>query len=205
MFPPTDFEEYFKIAKEILSPNNIDKAWASHMKIMFKSKELKDILEKMYNVNCSIAYLKQILSLALISCKEILNFEDIKEAHKEQTESSDIPILSGLTLIETMVLIAIKHILVIYDGQPFNFEMTYHEYDKFVTTKARGFKQDRTVVMKAWETLIELEIITPMDRGTKIQKEFKLHSLQVLPETILKALDGIPQNVKEWATSGSYA
>lgn len=67
------------------------------------------------------------------------------------------------------------------------------------------YKQDRTVVMKAWETLIELEIITPVDRGTKIQKEYKLHNLQVLPDTILKALEGVPQNIKEWATQGSYA
>ena len=83
--------------------------------------------------------------------------------------------------------------------------MVHHEYDKFVSTKARGNIQDRTVVMKAWETLIELEVITPIDRGTKIQKEFKLYSLQVLPETILQTLDGIPQNVKEWATAGSFA
>ena len=131
--------------------------------------------------------------------------DDIKEAHEEQNQSGDILILSELTLIETCLLISIKHILIIYDGQPFNFEMVHHEYDKFVSTKARGFKQDRTVVMKAWETLIELEIITPIDRGTKIQKEFKLYSLQVLPETILQTLDGIPQNVKEWATAGSYA
>ena len=59
--------------------------------------------------------------------------------------------------------------------------------------------------MKAWETLIELEIITPVDKGTKIQKEYKLHNLQVFPETILKALDEVPQNVKEWATSSTFA
>ena len=39
----------------------------------------------------------------------------------------------------------------------------------------------------------------------KIQKEFKLHNLQVFPETILKALDEVPQNVKEWATSSTFA
>ena len=205
MFPPNDFKEYLKVAQDILSPNNAGKPWLSHVKEMFKSNDFQKTLEKIFNVNCSIAYLKQILSLALISSKEILTMDDIKEVHEEQNQSGDIPILSGLTLIETCLLISIKHILIIYDGQPFNFEMVHHEYDKFVSTKARGFKQDRTVVMKAWETLIELEIITPIDRGTKIQKEFKLYSLQVLPETILQTLDGIPQNVKEWATAGSYA
>ena len=130
------------------------------------------------------------------------------QAYEEQSESGEPPILAGLTLIEICILIAIKHIQIIYDGQPFNFEMAFHEFDKFVNktgTGAKMYKQERPVIMKAWETLIDLEIITPVDKGTKIQKEFKLHNLQVLPETILKALDGLPQNVKEWAASGSYA
>ena len=113
--------------------------------------------------------------------------------------------MAGLTLIEVCILIAIKHIQVIYDGQPFNFEMVFHEFDKYVSTKNSMLKQERPVVMKAWETLIELEIITPVDKGTKIQKEFKLHNLQVFPETILKAIDGVPQNVREWATSSTFA
>ena len=113
--------------------------------------------------------------------------------------------MAGLTLIEICMLIAIKHIQVIYDGQPFNFEMVFHEFDKYVSTKNQMLKQERPVAMKAWETLIELEIITPVDKGTKVQKEFKLHNLQVFPETILKAIDGVPQNVREWATSSTFA
>lgn len=113
--------------------------------------------------------------------------------------------MAGLTLIEICLLVAIKHIQIIYDSQPFNFEMVFHEFDKFVSTKGKMYKQERPVVMKAWETLIELEIITPVDKGTKIQKEFKLHNLQVFPETIVKALDEVPQNVKEWATSSTFA
>ena len=99
MFPPTNFKDYLKVAQDILSPSNAGKSWLSHVKEMFKSNNLQKILEKIFNVNCSIAYLKQILSLALISSKELLTMEDIKDAHEEQNQSSDIPILSGLTLI----------------------------------------------------------------------------------------------------------
>ena len=98
MFPPTDFKEYLKVAQDILSPSNAGKPWLSHVKGMFKNN-IQTTLEKIFNVNCSIAYLKQILALALISSKEILTVDDIKEAHEEQNQSSDIPILSGLTLI----------------------------------------------------------------------------------------------------------
>jgi len=205
MFPPKKFEEYVQIAKDLLSPAIAGNAWIKQITKIFEEKSLKQTLNRMYNINCSVANLKQILSLAIISSADQLTSKDIIQAFEEQSESGEPPILAGLTLIEICILIAIKHIQVIYDGQPFNFEMVFHEFDKYVSTKNSMLKQERPVVMKAWETLIELEIITPVDKGTKIQKEFKLHNLQVFPETILKAIDGVPQNVREWATSSTFA
>merc|ERR1712223_160885 len=205
MFPPKKFEEYVQIAKDLLSPAIAGNAWIKQITNIFEEKSLKQTLNRMYNINCSVANLKQILSLAIISSADQLTSKDIIQAFEEQSESGEPTILAGLTLIEICILIAIKHIQVIYDGQPFNFEMVFHEFDKYVSTKNSMLKQERPVVMKAWETLIELEIITPVDKGTKIQKEFKLHNLQVFPETILKAIDGVPQNVREWATSSTFA
>lgn len=206
MFPPLKFEDYLKIAHDLLAPNDAGKSWNGKIGELVKSRDFKNILEKMYNSNRTVAFLKQIVSLAVINCDEdLLSVKDIEKALDEQTESGEPPILAGLTLIETCILIAVKHIQIIYDNQPFNFEMAFHEFDKFVSTKAKMLKTDRALVMKAWETLIDLEIITPVDRGTKIQKEFKLHNLQVFPETIMQSLDGVPQNVREWATAGSYA
>ena len=204
MFPHTDFAEYFKIAQNLLTPNSAGKPWINEMKDTFESKGMKNILTKIHNINCSIAYLKQLLSLAIITSQEILKAEDLIRVFEEQSESGEPPILSGLTMIEICLLVAIKHILIIYDGQPFNFEMANHEFDKFATTKGKQYKQERNVVLKAWETLIDLEIITPVDRGTKIQKEFKLHNLQIFPNVILKSLESAPQIIKEWGEQGSY-
>lgn len=207
MFPPNTYEDYVGIAENMLCPTSInDKAWHSHIKQVLGQKQVKDqVLLKMFKINCSVEYLKQILSLVILSSKELPSVHDFVSTFEEQSESGEPPILAGLTLIEICILIAIKHLQVIYEGQPFNFEMAYHEFDKFVSTKAKMLKQERAVAMKAWETLIDLELITPVDKGTKILKEFKLHNLQVFPDVILKVLDGVPQNVKEWATSGSYA
>ena len=69
MFPPLEFKEYFNIAQELLTPNEAGKPWNSQMKEIFKSKDLSTFLEKIYNVNNSVAYLKQILCLALVSSK----------------------------------------------------------------------------------------------------------------------------------------
>ena len=56
--------------------------------------------------------------------------------------------------------------------------------------------------MKAWEAIQDLELITPVDKGvTKVQKEFRLFTLQVLPDQILAVVDAnAPLTVKEWAT-----
>ncbi len=63
----------------------------------------------------------------------------------------------------------------IYEGEPFNFEMVFHEHDKFATQKARQFKFSRAVMAKAWETLIELELVTPIDKApsAKVLKQFR--------------------------------
>eukprot|EP00093_Oithona_nana_P003109 03109.XXX_79308_77978_1 [CDS] Oithona nana genome sequencing. len=205
MFPPKTFEEYLEVTKCLLMPKNAGKPWNLHIKSLTQSKSFKDLLNKIYLINCSVSNLKQLLKLSLLTSEEELEVASIQNVFEDQNQSADLVILSGLTLIETCVLIAIKHLQVIYDGQPFNFEMAYHELDKFVSTKAKMLKQERNVVMKAWETLIDLELITPVDRGTKIQKEFKLHQLQIFSDVILKAVDkNVPQNVIEWANSGSY-
>ena len=77
MFPPKTFDEYFNIAKELLSPGKADKSWINHINQMFKEKNLKQSLTNMYHINCSVAYLKQILSLAIISSIEEVTSQDI--------------------------------------------------------------------------------------------------------------------------------
>ena len=112
--------------------------------------------------------------------------------------------MQSLSVLELCVLVSIKHVLAVYPDQiAFNFEMAYHEYDKFATRKAKMFRYDRAVVMKAWEALQDLELITPLDRGTKVQKEYKLHQLQIPIDMIMTVVEsGLPLSVKEWASSG---
>ena len=52
MFPPKTFDEYFNIAKELLSPGKADKSWINHINQMFKEKNLKQSLTNMYHINC---------------------------------------------------------------------------------------------------------------------------------------------------------
>jgi hypothetical protein len=64
---------------------------------------------------------------------------------------------------------------------------------------------DRAVVMKSWETLVALELLRPLDRGSKIQNEYKLYALGVMQREVARSVDafqGMPLSVREWARSG---
>ena len=51
--------------------------------------------------------------------------------------------MTSLTVLEMCVLVAINHVLVVYNQPTFNFEMAFHEYDKFATRRAKLFRYDR--------------------------------------------------------------
>jgi origin recognition complex subunit 4 len=46
-------------------------------------------------------------------------------------------VLAGLTVLEMCMLIGCKQVKQIYEDEPFNFEMAYHEFDKFASHKAK--------------------------------------------------------------------
>ena len=145
----------------------------------------------MYTVLCRLENNEKLTNKLLL---EVLN---------DQNSSAECELLTGLSVLEMCVLISIKHVLFLYEDHPFNFEMAYHEYDKFATRRAKMFRYDRGVVMKAWETLEDLELITPLDKTSKVQKEYRLHVLHVTRTMIMTAVEnGFPLPVKEWASSG---
>ena len=61
--------------------------------------------------------------------------------------SSERGLLQGISVLELCVLVAVKHVLAVYpDQQAFNFEMAFHEYDKFAVRKAKLFRYDRYAI-----------------------------------------------------------
>ena len=77
------------------------------------------------------------------------------------TANSPTDQLKDLSITELCLLIAIKHLEQIYDYEPFNFEMVYHEYIKFKRRKYSMLPEEKSVITKSWETLLELELVSP--------------------------------------------
>ena len=209
LFPMRKFEDYFEVIKHYLLVPDVGnsvakKQWNSHVCKLLQANDVYKTLRRLFASNTTIAYLKQCLYAVLCLLEDDkLSSNHLIEVLNDQTTSPECSLLVGLSVLEMCVLISIKHVLYLYEGQSFNFEMAYHEYDKFATRKAKMFRYDRAVVMKAWETLLDLELISPTDKGSKAQKEFRLHSMHVSPEMIMTAVEnGLPLPVKEWASSG---
>jgi len=206
----SNFDDYYLLVRRMLDSSHCDDShWREALEKTLDSAHSRKLFKTVHGCNNTYGYLKQFLvtALSLLDPYQPLTFDHLTQVYTSQADPlSEKGLLQGISVLEMCVLVAVKHVLAVYPDQPaFNFEMAFHEYDKFATRKAKLFRYDRSVVMKAWEALQELELITPTDKGSKVQKEFRLFTLQVIPDQILAVVDAnAPLTVKEWATSVTF-
>ncbi|XP_050608161.1 origin recognition complex subunit 4 isoform X2 [Macaca nemestrina] len=131
---------------------------------------------------------------------------DLMEASQLCSMDSKANIVHGLSVLEICLIIAMKHLNDIYEEEPFNFQMVYNEFQKFVQRKAHSvYNFEKPVVMKAFEHLQQLELIKPMERTSgNSQREYQLMKLLLDNTQIMNALQkypNCPTDVRQWATS----
>uniref|UniRef100_A0A674C363 Origin recognition complex subunit 4 n=1 Tax=Salmo trutta TaxID=8032 RepID=A0A674C363_SALTR len=149
----------------------------------------------------------KMLALSRVSAsKPAIKPTDLLEASRVCMVDSKANILHGLSILELCLIIAMKHLNDIYEGEPFNFQMVHNEFKKFLQRKSHSIHNfDKPVVIKAFEHLQQLELIKSMDSSTaKIQKEYQLVKLMLDHSQIMEALQKYPQcptDVKQWAMS----
>ncbi|XP_023312795.1 origin recognition complex subunit 4-like [Anoplophora glabripennis] len=116
-----------------------------------------------------------------------------------------LQILLDLNVLELCLIISMKHHVEIYDNQPMNFEMVFSRYLKFVNANSNIQSVQRPVIMKAFEHIQNLEIISMISgAGSRNQKEYQFFKLLVTSKQISDALKkyvGLPTEVVQWANS----
>ncbi|XP_010889373.1 origin recognition complex subunit 4 isoform X2 [Esox lucius] len=183
--------------------------WNDSIKRLCKDKSVVDVLEKHYNSSKDFRSLHLLLMLVLSQvsvCKPSIKPTDLLEASRVCVADSKANILHGLSVLELCLIIAMKHLSDIYEGEPFNFQMVHNEFKKFLQRKSQSiYNFDKPVVMKAFEHLQQLELIKSVDGSTgKIHKEYQLMKLMLDHNQIMEALQKYPQcptDVKQWALS----
>ncbi|XP_066544109.1 origin recognition complex subunit 4 isoform X2 [Amia ocellicauda] len=183
--------------------------WNENIQSLCEDKTVEDVLKKYFHSSKDIRSLHMLLILTLSRVtvsNPAIRAADLLETSRLCTADSKANILHGLSILELCLIIAMKHLSDIYDGEPFNFQMVHNEFKKFIQRKAHSILNfEKPVVIKAFEHLQQLELIKPMDGpSVKNQREYQLVKLMVDNSQIMDALQKYPQcptDVKQWAAS----
>ncbi|XP_067405593.1 origin recognition complex subunit 4 isoform X2 [Emydura macquarii macquarii] len=197
-----DFKQYLRIFKEqlYLPAEFLDKpftqTWNKNVQSLSEDKTVQDVLRNHFYCSKDLRSLHMLLttdpSSAWENSPRLLPALVIKH--------------QGLSVLEICLIIAMKHLNDVYEGEPFNFQMVYNEFQKFIQRKAHSiYNFEKPVVMKAFEHLLQLELIKPIDGPSlRAQREFLLMKLLLDNNQIMDALQlypNCPTDVKQWATS----
>ncbi|KAJ1188458.1 hypothetical protein NDU88_005219 [Pleurodeles waltl] len=202
------FQEQLSLSAEFPDTNFAEK-WNQNTLALLKNKTVEDVLQKHFNSTKDLRSLHMLLMLALSRITvshPVIDAADLVEASRLRSMDSKANLLHGLSVLEICLIIAMKHLHDIYDGEPFNFQMVQNEFQKFIQRKAHSaYNFETPVVMKAFEHLHQLELIKPMEGlSVRTQKEYRLMKLLLDNSQIMEALQkypNCPTDVRQWATS----
>ncbi|XP_032647646.1 origin recognition complex subunit 4 isoform X2 [Chelonoidis abingdonii] len=210
-----DFKQYLRIFKEqlylpaeFLYKPFVQK-WNRNVQSLSEDRTVQDVLQNHFHCSKDLRSLHMLLMLALSSITvshPFMTGSDLLEASKLCRMDSKANIVHGLSVLEICLIIAMKHLNDVYEGEPFNFQMVYNEFQKFIQRKAHSvYNFEKPVVMKAFEHLLQLELIKPIEGlPVRAQREYLLMKLLLDNNQIMDALQvypNCPTDVKQWATS----
>ncbi|NXD80512.1 ORC4 protein, partial [Halcyon senegalensis] len=210
-----DFKQYIKIFKEQLylrgtfPDESFAQKWNISVQCLSEDKTVQDVLQNLFDYTKDLRSLNLLLMLALSNVTvhhPLITALDLQEASKQYRTDSKANIVHGLSVLEICLIIAMKHLNDVYEGEPFNFQMVYNEFQKFVQRKAHCIHNfEKPVVMKAFEHLLQLELVKPLERpSARAQREYLLMKLLLDNNQIMDALQAYPNcptDVKQWAAS----
>ncbi|XP_054720233.1 origin recognition complex subunit 4-like [Uloborus diversus] len=211
LYDEMTLDEYIEAARNILSLKDFtnvkfQKKWNSEVGLVLKNTSVQHILECRFNYSNTIRDLKELLFLAVLNFQNSkkLSVEDFEMAHKHCMVDSKAVLIQGLSILELSLVIAMVHLTEIYDGEPFNFEMVFNETIKFFKKKMM-WNLEKAVVMKAFERLLDLEIVKACtESSANILKRYMLVRLLVDGNQVRDAVanyQSLPVPIKYWIES----
>ena len=162
LWPLKDAKAHLDLALSLLTLNTeASSTWDREVKTLLSTSEAFKLFESVYEIEKSLALLKRLLHLSVVLMSkdnaQQLQIEHLQSAAEATSMLETSSQVADLSILELCLLIAIKHLSQIYEGEPFNFEMVFHEYLKFKRRKMATLPDERGVVSKAWETLVSEE------------------------------------------------
>ncbi|XP_071771357.1 origin recognition complex subunit 4 [Centroberyx gerrardi] len=183
--------------------------WNTGVQALCEDRSVEEVLRRHFGSSKDFRSLQLLLMLTVSrvsAANPAVRAADLQEASRLCCADSKANILHGLSILELCLIIAMKHLNDIYDGEPFNLQMVHNEFKKFLQRKSHSiYNFDQPVVMKAFEHLQQLELVRPVDgSAAKTQREYQLMRLMLDHSQVMEALQKYPQcptDVKQWAMS----
>lgn len=198
MLDPTAFEFSKKYINE----------WNVHIKSLAEDGKVVKALEQIFESHFSIESLKLLIFQLVVKLTESHNTirpnDVIKLCDSLARDDDTVTLMKGLSVLEITILITIKHHCDIYDNDPFNFEMIFTRFNKFAIKSTTMQSIEREMVLKRFENLKYQEFIVPTCAEGKVQKEYQMYKMTVLPDQIDKAIQSyqnLPTEIDQWAKS----
>ncbi|KAG8035570.1 hypothetical protein G9C98_000998 [Cotesia typhae] len=185
-------------------------AWNKNIDSLVANPAVQKLLQRFYQLDVGERLLKNLLFVIVSGlndqhCKIVVN--DIVDASKIFVQDDKLLMLQGLSVLEFSLIIAMKHETEIYD-EPFNFEAILNRYVKFANQLSSIHSVQRPVIMKAFEHIKNLQLLTPVNSSgvgsyLKSEKEYQFFKLLVTSQQIIEAAKnypGLPTEVSQWVT-----
>jgi len=217
LFPSDKFDpHYLQILKLLLKmPDSMEqqgsyfKAWNNSIETLATNANIIPVLQRLYNKTRDVRSLKTFLTLCMSNINEAspyLTSEMFSSSQSLMTSEAKTNIFHGLSVLQLCLVVAMKHLTTVYEGEPFNFEMVLREYRKFSQRKSTMQSFDRPVVFKSFDQLQCLELVRPVDNSRGVQPEYRLMQM-MLPTTqvssALSQLSGVPTDLLQWSSSAT--
>lgn len=186
---------------------NRRKEWNQALDLLLKDKKFKNIIQRLIDLELNFNSIKHFLLKCICLLSNNISFSVVLFENELNLLEKDeiINTLRDLSVLELCLIIAMKHHCDIYDNQPMNFEMVYNRYVKFANKHASIQTIQRPVVMKAFEHIENLELISLINCGnSRVQKEYQFFKLMVTSQQLSEAIGkfcGLPTEVLQWANS----
>ena len=202
-----EFDHYLDILRHFLIHPESDKRWKREISNFLSQQETLEFFKnRAFAADPSIVSLQLLIRLALTKAyeqsDEIFLLDHFEKALVELHADLEVEPLLGLTMLDLSMLIACMHRHLLDQDLVMNFETVYNDHHQFVREHCPVLTHNRAVMMKNWENLIHLEILSPQDKHSRVQNEFKSYTLNVLPEEVRKAINSYPNVIfalKDWA------
>ncbi|XP_061571596.1 origin recognition complex subunit 4 [Cololabis saira] len=183
--------------------------WNAGVESLCGDKSVEEVLQRHFNSNRDVRSLHALLMpcLSRVSASQPnIRPADVLDAGRLCLADAKANVLHGLSILELCLIIAMKHLNDVYEGEPFNLQMVHNEFKKFLQRKSNSmYNFEQPVVMKAFEHLQQLELIRPVDgSASRTQREYQLMRLMLDHSQVMEALQKYPQcptDINQWAMS----